>query len=67
MKDSTQMQDFPLTLTVKDLGSILGISRISAYNLCHAEGFPSIRVGKRILIPRDSLIRWIEMQAGKTA
>lgn len=54
--------DLPLTLTVPEVGEALGISRAKAYDLARSEGFPSMRIGTRILVPRDKLIRWIDEQ-----
>ncbi len=54
--------DLPLTLTVPEVGEVLGISRAKAYDLVRSEGFPSMRIGTRILVPRDKLIRWIDKQ-----
>lgn len=54
--------DLPLTLTVPEVGEALGISRAKAYDLVRSEGFPSMRIGTRILVPRDKLIRWIGEQ-----
>ena len=54
--------ELPLTLTVLEVGKVLGISRAKAYDLARSEGFPSMRIGTRILVPRDKLIRWIDEQ-----
>ena len=54
--------DLPLTLTVPEVGEVLGISRAKAYELARSEGFPSMRIGTRILVPRHKLIRWIDEQ-----
>ena len=54
--------DLPLTLTVPEVGEALGISRAKAYDLVRSEGFPSMRIGTRILVPRDKLMRWIDKQ-----
>ena len=54
--------DLPLTLTVPEVGEALGISRAKAYDLARSEGFPSMRIGTRILVPRNKLIRWIDKQ-----
>ena len=56
--------DLPLTLTVPEVGEVLGISRAKAYDLARSEGFPSMRIGTRILVPRDKLIRWIDKETG---
>ena len=54
--------DLPLTLTVPEVGEVLGISRAKVYDLARSEGFPSMRIGTRILVPRNKLIRWIDEQ-----
>lgn len=54
--------DLPLTLTVPEVGEVLGISRTSAYELARSRGFPSLKIGKRILVPKDKLIAWINEQ-----
>ena len=54
--------DLPLTLTVPEVGEVLGISRAKAYDLARSEGFLSMRIGARILVPRNKLIRWIDEQ-----
>ncbi len=46
--------------SVEEMKDVLGIGRTTAYNLVHSENFPSITVGKRILIPAEALERWTE-------
>ena len=41
---------------------MLGISLAKVYDLARSEGFPSMRIGTRILVPRDKLIRWIDKE-----
>ena len=55
-------EDLPLTLTAPEVGEVLGISRASAYELVRSKGFPSIRIGTRILVPKDKLSAWINEQ-----
>ena len=54
------------TLNACELAQYLGIGRNRAYDLVHTEGFPAIKIGpRRIVIPIDSLERWLERQAEK--
>ncbi len=46
-------------LSVPDLTEALGISRAGAYELVKSEGFPTLHIGNRILIPKEELIAWI--------
>ena len=46
-------------ITVSELKDYLGVARQTAYVLANAEGFPSFRVGKKILINVEKLNEWI--------
>ena len=58
----TSYDDLPLTLTVPEVGEVLGISRASAYELVRSKGFPSMKIGTRILVPKDKFLAWIDAQ-----
>ena len=60
----TQADD-QLAFSVSDLIRILSISRATAYTLIHSDGFPTLKVGSRILIPRAGLERWLAEQSGE--
>ena len=55
-------EDLPLTLTVPEVSEALGISRAAAYELVRSRGFPAMRIGTRILVPKDKFIAWINEQ-----
>jgi len=47
---------------VSDIQRILRIGRNSAYKLITANDFPSIQVGKRIIVPIDRFNNWVDNQ-----
>ena len=49
-------------LSVPEVAQVLGISRAGAYELVRSAGFPKIRIGNRIVVPRDKFIAWIDQQ-----
>ena len=55
----TNYDDLPLMLSVPDVASVLGISRAGAYELVRSDGFPSLRIGSRIVVPKEKFIGWI--------
>ena len=57
--------DLPLMLSVPDVAKVLGISRAGAYDLAHSKEFPSIKIGSRIIVPKDKFLLWIEKQCGE--
>lgn len=52
-----------LTLTVDEMAVALGVSRPKAYELAKSSGFPAINVGRRIVISKNGLERWLEQQS----
>ena len=51
-----------LTLSVEEAGKLLGVSRAVAYQLIHRADFPTLRIGKRILVPKKQLEAWMDRQ-----
>ena len=58
-------EDLPLFLNAELLAKVLGVGASSAYELMHEKGFPSVRIGKRFIVPRDDLKRGMEEQVAK--
>ena len=58
-------EDLPLMLSVLEMAAALGISRAGAYELARSEGFPALRIGTRIVIPKDKLQEWVNKQTEK--
>ena len=55
----TNYNDLPLMLSAPDVASVLGISRAGAYELVRSDGFPALRIGSRIVVPKEKFIDWI--------
>lgn len=49
-----------MTLTVKEMAEMLNVSLPTAYELVHRDGFPTIRMGRKILINSEMLQRWLD-------
>ena len=63
-KAFTHIDQLPLTLDANDIAQALGISRANAYNLFHTAGFPTLRIGKRMMCPKDKFTEWMDRQSG---
>ena len=62
MSNYTSMEQLPITLSANQVAQVLGISRANAYTLMHSKGFPTIQIGKRMVVPKNKLIEWMEKQ-----
>lgn len=66
MKISTynNYEELPLFLNADLVSKVLGIAPSSAYELMHEKGFPSLRIGSRIVVPKEKFQQWVEEQMG---
>ena len=66
MKESvyTAYEDLPLFLNAETVAKLLGISISSSYELMHEKDFPALRIGNRIVVPKEAFIRWVEQHTG---
>jgi excisionase family DNA binding protein len=55
----------PRTYSVTEAAQVLGVSRQVVYDLCRTDGFPSLRLGRKVRIPINAFHVWIE-KAGKS-
>ena len=58
-------EQLPCMLNAKDVEGYMRISRAGAYELMHSEGFPLIRIGKRMIVPRDKFLEWVDNQTAR--
>ena len=54
-------------LSVQELARQMGISLPKAYELVKEPGFPTIRIGTRILIPTEGFHDWLRQKSGSEA
>ena len=54
-----------LVFTVDEAAQLLGISRSFAYEAVQRGEIPSMRIGRRILVPKAALLRFLEMSEGE--
>ena len=62
--DYTNYDELPLFLNAEMMAKVLGISISSAYELMHETSFPTLRVGSRIVVPKEKFCQWVELQTG---
>ena len=62
--DYTDYDQLPLFLNAEMTAKLLGISLSSAYELMHEASFPTLRVGSRIVVPKEKFRQWVEAQTG---
>ncbi len=48
-----------------DISRMFNLSRTQAYKLLSASGFPTIKLNRKILVPKARLEKWIEQNCGK--
>lgn len=62
--DYTTYDELPLFLNAELVAKVLGVSISSAYELMHEASFPALRVGSRIVVPKEKFCQGVESQTG---
>ncbi len=62
MKESKykSYDDLPLFLNAELVAKVLGVSPSSGYELMHEAGFPTLRIGSRMVVPKEKFVQWVE-------
>ena len=66
MKESIykSYDELPLFLNTETVAKTLGVSPSSSYELMREPDFPALRIGNRIVVPKEAFIRWVEDHTG---
>lgn len=51
--------------TVKDIQEIMQLSNGTVYNLVNSDGFPKIKIGRIIRIPKKEFEKWQKLYTNK--
>ncbi len=61
------LQGLPPTLTVEQAGELLGISRRSAYRAASTGDLPTIKLGRRLLVPTARVLDLLGLSEDRLA
>lgn len=60
-------EELPVVMMVPDMANVLGIGLTKAYEISKEKGVSCLRLGSRILIPRDHFICWINEKTSQSS
>ena len=58
--DCKRYEDLPLFLNTATVAKLLGVSQSSCYELMHEPGFPVLKIGSRMVVPKEQFTRWVD-------
>ena len=66
MKESKykSYEDLPLFLNANMVAELLGVSISKCYDLMNENDFPALRMGSRVVVPKDKFRLWVEQRCG---
>lgn len=57
---TTSIDDLPDFCSITDVSALFGISRATAYRMAAQGSIPSIKIGRRVILSREHLKRWVD-------
>ena len=61
MKESVykSYDELPLFLNAETVARVLGVSPSSGYELMHEPDFPVLKIGNRLVVPKEKFVEWV--------
>ena len=61
MKESAykDYDELPLFLNAATVARVLGVSPSSGYELMHEPDFPVLKIGSRMVVPKEQFVEWV--------
>ena len=62
MKESVykSYEELPLFLNAETVAKVLGVAPSTAYELMHEADFPTLKIGNRMVVPKEQFIAWVQ-------
>ena len=60
MPNYKSYDELPLFLNADLVAKVLGVSPSSGYELMHEPDFPVLKVGSRMVVPKEKFVEWVE-------
>ena len=65
VKEYRDIDGYPPIMSAKHIKQFLGISEAFAYEVLNSEACPTIRMGKRMVVAKESFLRFLRESEGK--
>lgn len=52
-------EELPLFLNAATVAKVLSVSPSSGYELMHESDFPVLKVGSRLVVPKEKFLKWV--------
>jgi excisionase family DNA binding protein len=66
MDSPNEFDQLPAVLTIEEAARLLRLGRNTAYDAARSGELPVVRIGRRLLVPRDGLMRLLESAGTRT-
>ncbi|GHU76587.1 hypothetical protein FACS1894188_09330 [Clostridia bacterium] len=65
IKEYKDIENYPPIMQAKHIKEFLGISEAFAYEVLNSANCPTLRIGKRMVISKESFLRFLQESEGK--
>ncbi|WP_297871832.1 AlpA family transcriptional regulator [uncultured Oscillibacter sp.] len=69
MKESNykSCDELPLFQNAEMVAKVLGVSPSSGYELVHEPDFPVLKIGSRLVVPKEKFVEWVSQHTQRGA
>ena len=60
IKNTVSLDELPDFCSLEEVSKVFRVSRATAYRMAEQGRIPCLRIGRRVIVSKEHLIRWID-------
>ena len=60
IREAVSLDGLPDFCSLEEVSKVFRVSRATAYRMAERGNIPCLRIGRRVIVPKEHLMRWID-------
>ena len=60
IRKTVSLDGLPDFCSLEEVSKVFRVSRATAYRMAERGNIPCLRIGRRVIVPKEHLVRWID-------
>ena len=60
IRNTVSLDELPDFCSLEEVSKVFRVSRATAYRMAERGNIPCLRIGRRVIVPKEHLVRWID-------
>ena len=60
IRNTASLDELPDFCSLEEVSKVFRVSRATVYRMAERGSIPCLRIGRRVIVPKEHLVRWID-------